>query len=259
MLAAAKEQTGRRQLLDQAIADFGRALNLNPADAKAIANRGHAYLLRGDNNNAIADETKAIEIVPTYAEAYLYRGLAYLNKGDGKNATKDLRQAWGNTKDPALRDQVATKLADLGYRNPSAEKKDPKAIKVFFLYLGTDRTAVDQVRDSLTRLGYNVQPVEQARRPIMESDVRYFDDTDRLNAQDIVQEVIKSLKAAGLPSQVKLKPLVANVPIGQIEVWLPVLEKPQPNPPKPGSKQPDKKQDDNKQQAPLKKGAKSRN
>jgi hypothetical protein len=63
------------------IADFNKAIEINPSDADAYYNRGVVYHGEGQYDQAISDYTKAIEIDPRYANAYNNRGLAY---GKGK-------------------------------------------------------------------------------------------------------------------------------------------------------------------------------
>ena len=67
---------------DGAIADFSRAIELNPKLAEAYLNRGLAKSTKGDQDGAIADESQAIELNPKLAEAYLNRGGAKQTKGD---------------------------------------------------------------------------------------------------------------------------------------------------------------------------------
>src|SRR5215831_7079346 len=62
---------------DQAIADYTKALEINPNDAEIYNNRGVVYGATRRDDQAIADLTKALEINGKYAEAYNNRGVIY--------------------------------------------------------------------------------------------------------------------------------------------------------------------------------------
>ena len=62
--------------LDNAIADYGEALRLDPAFAAAFVNRGILYRSKGDTARSISDFDEAIRLDPKLAPAYLNRGLA---------------------------------------------------------------------------------------------------------------------------------------------------------------------------------------
>ena len=75
---------------EKAIADYDKAINLNPNFVDAYYNRGLIYEDRGLGNilsgrdyfeKAIADYDKAIDINPNFAKAYNNRGIAYYNLG----------------------------------------------------------------------------------------------------------------------------------------------------------------------------------
>jgi tetratricopeptide (TPR) repeat protein len=68
---------------DRAIADFTKAIALNPKDAAAYNNRGNAYKNKDDLDRAVADYDKAIKLNPKLALAYYNRGLAYEQKAQG--------------------------------------------------------------------------------------------------------------------------------------------------------------------------------
>ncbi len=67
--------------LDRAIADYTKAIELDPKLLSAYINRGLAYDGKGNFDQAIADYTKAIELDPTFALAYIDRGGDYRDVG----------------------------------------------------------------------------------------------------------------------------------------------------------------------------------
>ena len=56
--------------LDRAIADFDAALRLDPHNAQAYNSRGHAHALRGEDDRAFADYAAALRLDPDLAKAY---------------------------------------------------------------------------------------------------------------------------------------------------------------------------------------------
>ncbi|WP_232200043.1 tetratricopeptide repeat protein [Synechococcus sp. CC9616] len=75
----AKEYSGDSK---GAILDYTKAIELNPDDANAYANRGDLKYDMDDNPGAIADYDKSLVINPLNRRAYAYRGMA---KSDLKN------------------------------------------------------------------------------------------------------------------------------------------------------------------------------
>src|SRR5258708_10334382 len=64
-----------------------------PSTATDYVNRGIEKVKKGDPNGAIADFTKAIEIDPRYTSAYLNRGIERARKGDRDGAIADYTKA----------------------------------------------------------------------------------------------------------------------------------------------------------------------
>jgi len=89
---------------DGAITDLDRAIELNPNEHDYYNDRGIAKRGKGDNDGAIADYTKSIEIDPKNGE------LAYFNRALAKNSKND--------KDGALADY--NKALDLNPKNANA-------------------------------------------------------------------------------------------------------------------------------------------
>src|SRR5439155_94389 len=82
----AKQEKGD---LEAAIVDFNRAIQLNPKDAVACSNLGNAKRDKGDLDGAILDYNRAIRFDPKYAYAYYDRGLAKKQKSDLDGAIAD--------------------------------------------------------------------------------------------------------------------------------------------------------------------------
>jgi tetratricopeptide (TPR) repeat protein len=73
----------------QAIADFGRAIELRPDFAEAYSSRGFLHAEQGEYDLAIADYNKAIELRPDFAEVYLSRGRVHKMRGEKEEAIRD--------------------------------------------------------------------------------------------------------------------------------------------------------------------------
>ena len=79
--------------LDRAIADYDKAIALDPNYAAAYNNRGLIYQKKGEVDRAIADYDKAIKLDPNIAAAYRNRGLVVYNgKGEVDQAIADFRK-----------------------------------------------------------------------------------------------------------------------------------------------------------------------
>jgi tetratricopeptide (TPR) repeat protein len=96
-LAAAYRERGRTYGEigdhDTAVEDLNQAIRLNPDSVAAYNIRGLAYANKGDYDRAIADYTQAINLDPKDAAAYYNRGNAYDDKGDYDRAIKDYNRA----------------------------------------------------------------------------------------------------------------------------------------------------------------------
>jgi tetratricopeptide (TPR) repeat protein len=76
-----------------AIADFDRAIGLDPKHKTSYNNRGVQRLEKRDSDGAIADFNHAIELDPNYAKAYYNRGNVKEAKGDYDGAIADFDRA----------------------------------------------------------------------------------------------------------------------------------------------------------------------
>ena len=88
--AYAKSDLGDRQ---GAIADYNKAIAVNPQFAEAYNNLGNAKSDLGDKHGAIADYSKALVADPGFAGAFYNRGNARYDLGDKQGAAFDYSQA----------------------------------------------------------------------------------------------------------------------------------------------------------------------
>jgi Tfp pilus assembly protein PilF len=79
--------------LPGALADYDRALGLDPKNLTALSNRGMVKAERTDLDGAIADYTKAISINPDLKEPRYNRALARSARGDFAGAIQDYDRA----------------------------------------------------------------------------------------------------------------------------------------------------------------------
>jgi len=68
-------------LSDQAVLDYNQAIQIEPDYSEALFGRGNAYLSQNLLDQAVSDYTKAIQIKPDYVEAYNNRAIAYHDQG----------------------------------------------------------------------------------------------------------------------------------------------------------------------------------
>jgi tetratricopeptide (TPR) repeat protein/S1-C subfamily serine protease len=78
---------------DLAVADYNKAIALNPNLAQAYNNRGLLYYEEGKPELALADWNKAIDLNPNFAGAYNNRGLLYYEEGSSDLALADWNKA----------------------------------------------------------------------------------------------------------------------------------------------------------------------
>jgi tetratricopeptide (TPR) repeat protein len=98
---------------ERAIADYGRAIELDPGNADYWIGRGVTRLRKGDD--AIADFDRAIQLKPDNALAYNNRAAAYSGKRDFGRAVEDYSRAIAlNPRDPYFYQHRAQAYRALG-------------------------------------------------------------------------------------------------------------------------------------------------
>jgi tetratricopeptide (TPR) repeat protein len=78
---------------DKAIADYTKALAIDPKNVNSYINRGAVWHAKGEHDKAIADYTKALAIDPKNVNAYINRGSAWHAKGEDDKAIVDYTKA----------------------------------------------------------------------------------------------------------------------------------------------------------------------
>jgi tetratricopeptide (TPR) repeat protein len=79
--------------IDQAIKDYTESIRLNPQDAGAYTSRAHSYFRSGQPQVALADYNAAIELAPDNADLLTNRGDALQSLGKWLEAAADLNAA----------------------------------------------------------------------------------------------------------------------------------------------------------------------
>lgn len=106
----------------EALADFSKAIGINPLDANAWMGRGTLYTRTGSHDQAIINLDRALEIDPRYAEAYAKRCFVRMMQGNPPAALPDCEKAVAL--DPRHRDALTNRgvvYAALGRTEDAAE------------------------------------------------------------------------------------------------------------------------------------------
>lgn len=78
---------------EEALADFDRAVQLDPERWQAWHNRGVSYAMQGRFEDAMSDLDQTIELRPEYANAWFNRGELHYEAGAFERAIEDYNQA----------------------------------------------------------------------------------------------------------------------------------------------------------------------
>jgi protein O-mannosyl-transferase len=83
----------KRGKIDEAIAQYQKALEIQPGLSSAHYNLGNAFLKHGELNEAIAQYQKTLELRPNHADSLYNMGLALFKQGKLDEAIAQLRKA----------------------------------------------------------------------------------------------------------------------------------------------------------------------
>ncbi len=87
------EITVKSQRFDEVKKDYDKIIEINNSDFFAYYNRAEIFYIEKDFRAAIADYNKAIELQPDFAEAFFNRGISRLSIGETTSGLDDLRKA----------------------------------------------------------------------------------------------------------------------------------------------------------------------
>jgi tetratricopeptide (TPR) repeat protein len=82
-----------RKDFDKAIADLDFAVKKNPKNAEILATRGICYAQKGDDDRALADFEAAVKADPKDVHGWQLRGSAYAERGEKDKALSDFKEA----------------------------------------------------------------------------------------------------------------------------------------------------------------------
>jgi tetratricopeptide (TPR) repeat protein len=180
---------------NRAIADFNRAIQINPEYAPAYHRRGDIWLMMNDFDHAITDYTKAIEIEPNNAAYYGDRAWAYFKVDRTSLGLSDVRRSL----------ELDHHNSDAHYtrgRILEAMGRKDEAIANFRQALRIDPTN-DESRDALTQLGAAL-----SEDKVKDSDLAAIPQTsaDETNnaTQSLSEGAVSLLDSAGAPAAIIL-------------------------------------------------------
>ncbi len=109
--------------VDKAIFLYTEALNQAPDDCDILSDRATAFLHKKDQLRSLADFNKAVELDPNYSFRYASRAFAKQNFGDIDGAVEDYRKAVDLDPDDAVaQNNLGMLLEQQGYKKEADER-----------------------------------------------------------------------------------------------------------------------------------------
>jgi len=113
----------KKGAVDKAILLYTEALRLAPDDCNILGDRGTAFLHKKDQLRCMADFNKAVSLDPDYAYRYASRAFAKQNFGDLDGAVEDYRKAVELDPDDAVaQNNLGLLLEQQGYKKEADER-----------------------------------------------------------------------------------------------------------------------------------------
>lgn len=109
--------------VDKAIFLYTEALNQAPNDCDILSDRATAFLHKKDKLRSMADFNKAVELDPNYSFRYAARAFAKQNFGDLDGAVEDYRKAVElDPEDAVAQNNLGMLLEQQGYKKEADER-----------------------------------------------------------------------------------------------------------------------------------------
>jgi len=218
------ESRGLRLDFGPAMEDLDHAIQLDGKNAKYFRARAALLEKRGKATEALAEYSRAIELQPQESDAYLERG-NLLEKTDPAKAAADYRSVLALPGgDPNLKLVAQVKLEQLNMGDESPARGDQR---VFLQYNESDRGRVREIAEALTRA---LKPISLSAPELVSAPslgaVRYFFTTDAPLARRVKTIAEEVLAQRGFKVVLSLQYLgrIANVRKQTVELWLPALD-----------------------------------
>lgn len=157
-------------LHDKALEDFTRALELGDFSSQIYTNRGLAYALMGDQNKALVDFKKAISIRPVDSRAFIFTGDTLLKMGKETEAFEMYLIAAGLAKDPKIGEQIEARLSGLEKKVFTSESlQGPRPSGKSDAKIHKEQPAKPSRSASRSRDGHTAQVAASDQRPLAAS------------------------------------------------------------------------------------------
>ncbi len=147
---------------EQAVAEYQRAIEIEPANSDAHRRLGQAYKANGQLDQAFTEFRRAVDLDRSYFKTYQDLGAFYFDKGDYSQAASQFQTAVKLAPDePDAHHALGTAFSELGryadaeneFRSALLLAEAPKTLNnmaVALMYQGKDREATRYLLRSLT-------------------------------------------------------------------------------------------------------------
>ncbi|HEX5100441.1 MAG TPA: NB-ARC domain-containing protein [Polyangiaceae bacterium] len=214
--------------VDGALLDLQKAIGDDPKNVEAQLALGGVLAGKSDANGAIAAFTAAIAAAPSRVDAYFLRGTLYADTNQRDRAIQDLKRVVSFPQaDPTTLQAADARLKKLNVAVDAAER--PTAVKqyVYIQYSrAADAKAVQNLRSGIAKR-FAVQASDLVQSASTSGDVRYAFPEDQRSAEQIAWLVQTNLASQGYVLHISVIKLsqksFPNARPGNIEVWLPPL------------------------------------